>query len=240
MKLQVQTRQALGKQNQALRAQGFIPAVVYGHKVKNQNIQVGASNFNKLFERAGETSLIDLEIDEQKPVKVIVQDIQRDVVKGNITHVDFHQIREDEEITVDVELEFIGESKAVKEESGILIKSLASIKIECLPANLIHRIEVDISQLKNFGDCLYVKDLKISDKVKVLDNPDEAVVSVAEPRSEKELEELAEKPEEGKLPEGAEEEEKKGEEALEKETSVKGEAKESEVKSKDALEKDKK
>lgn len=212
LKLNAKTRIVTGKKNQVLRKQGLVPAVVYGHKIKNQNIQLNALKFDKVFATAGETSLIDLEVDEQKPVKVIVQDLARDVVKGNIIHIDFHQIREDEKLTVDVELEFVGTSKAIEEQGGILIKSLNAIKIECLPANLIHKIEVEISSLKEFGDVIYVKDLKISDKVKVQNSPDDAVVSAAAPRTDKELEALEEKPEETALPEGAEEA-KEGDEA---------------------------
>jgi len=207
LKLQAKTRESLGKKNQALRTQGFVPACVYGRKIKNQNIQLDAKTFDKIFASAGETSLIDLQVDETKPVKVIVQDIDKDPVKGDVIHIDFHQIREDEKLTVDVELELQGESKAVEAEGGILIKSLDAIKIECLPADLIHKIEVDISSLKEFGDVIYVKNLKVSEKVEVMESPDTAVVSVAAPRTEKELEALDEKPEDAELPEGAEEKE---------------------------------
>ena len=209
--LQAKTRNVLGKKNKTLRQAGLIPAVVYGHKIKNQNIKLKAQKFNKIFEEAGETSLIDLQVDNQEPVKVIIQDIQKDVLKGSIIHADFHQIREDEELTVDVGLEFVGESPAVEEKGGILVKSLDAIKIQCLPADLIHKIEVTLSVLKDFGDCIYVRNLKIPKKIKVLENSDEAVVSVAAPRTDKELEELEEKPKEGELPEGAEEEKKEGE-----------------------------
>lgn len=205
LKLQSKTRTVIGKKNKTLREQGFIPAVVYGHKIKNQNIQLNSSEFTKIFSQSGETSLIDLQIDDQKPVKVIIQDFSKNIVEDTVAHVDFHQVREDEELTVDVELEFIGESPAVKSQGGILIKSLDAIKIQCLPADLIHKIEVDISALKEFGDVIYVKDLDITEKVKILENIDEAVVSVAAPRSDKELEDLEEKPEGAELPEGAEE-----------------------------------
>ncbi len=220
-KLSAKIRTILGKKNQTLRSQGLIPAVVYGHKVKNQNILVEMSKFKKIFEQAGETSLISLEIDEQKPIKVIIQDISIAPLSGNVMHVDFHQVREDEELTVDVALEFVGESPAVKNLGGVLIKSLDAVKIQCLPADLVHKIEVDISALNNFSDIIFVKDLKISDKVKVLENPETPVVSIAEPRSEKELAELTEKPAEAALPEGAEEKPKEGEAAGEDKTDKK-------------------
>ena len=211
LKLQAKTRTVVGKKNQALREQDLIPAVVYGRNIKNQNIQLGASVFSKIFNQAGETSIIDLQISDQEPVKVIIQDVSKNAVSGAIIHIDFHQIREDEELTVEVELEFVGESPAVKEFGAVLIKSLDVIKIQCLPANLIHKIEVDISALKEFGNVIYVKDLKITEKVKVLENIDEAVVSVSAPRTDKELEDLEEKPEETELPEGAEEEDSSAE-----------------------------
>ncbi|NQU77087.1 50S ribosomal protein L25 [Candidatus Falkowbacteria bacterium] len=209
--LKAKTRTSLGKKNQALRKKGLIPACVYGHKIKNQNIELDAPTFNNIFKQAGETSLLDLQVDDKKPVKVIVQEVDHDTLKDEILHADFYQIREDEKLSVDVELEFINQSKAVEEEAGVLVKSLDTIKIQCLPADLIHKIEVDISALENFGDVIYAKDLKVTEKVEIMDSPDTAVVSVAAPRSEKELEALEEKPEDAELPEGAEEA-KEGEE----------------------------
>ncbi|MBU4332483.1 50S ribosomal protein L25 [Patescibacteria group bacterium] len=211
--LNAKTRTVLGKKNKLLREKGLIPAVVYGHKAKNQNLELKSLVFNKIFAEAGESSLIDLAIDEAKPVKVLVQDIERDSVTQNIVHVDFHQVREDEKITAETELNFIGESPAVKEAGGVLIKTLDAIKIECLPKDLLHQIDIDLGKLEQIGDIIYVRDLDIPPEVKVLENIDEPIVSIIEPRSQKELEELEEKPEEGALPEGAEEIEKAGEEA---------------------------
>lgn len=209
--LVAKTRTIFGKSNKCLREKGSIPAVVYGHKVKNQNLELEYMKFEKIFEKAGESSLIDLKVDEAPPIKVLVQDIERDPVSQNIIHVDFHQVREDEEITAAVEINFIGEAPAEKEQGGVLVKNLDAVEIQCLPKDLIHQIDVDLSRLRAIGDSIYVKDLKVPVAVKVLQRKDEPVVSVIEPRSQKELEELEEKPGEGQLPEGAGEKAVEGE-----------------------------
>ena len=96
----------------------------------------------------------------------------------------------DEEIEAKVELEFVGESPAVKELGGILIKNMDEIEVKCLPGDLPPKIEVDISRIKNFEDYIYVKDLPVSDKVELLADSENVVAMVTEPRSEEELAEL--------------------------------------------------
>ena len=208
MLLKAKKRTIFGRKVKKLRKQDLIPGVVYGHNILPQAIEVERKSFEKIFQEAGESTVIDLLIDK-KPIKVLIHDVSYDPIKDKIIHVDFYQIKEKEKVTVDVNLKFINESPAVKEKGGILIYHLTKIKIECLPKDLIHEIEVDLSKLSEIDDLIKIKDLKIPSNIKVLEEPDNVVVSVSLPKIEAEVkveekvleakpgqEKLEEKPEE--------------------------------------------
>ena len=198
--LSAQTRKETGKKVSQLRQQGKIPAVLYGHKIKPVNLAVDYLVFEKLFAIAGESTLIDLAIDDQKPVKVLVQDYQLDPESNRLIHIDFHQIRMDEKLHTEIGLKFIGEAPAVKELGGILVTNIDALEIECLPQDLVHEIEVDLSSLNNLEDSITVADLKIPKGITVLNVPDDMVVLIQPPRSEKELADLEAKPEKPEIP----------------------------------------
>jgi large subunit ribosomal protein L25 len=105
----------------------------------------------------------------------------------------------DKKIIAKIHIKFTGESLAVNVEGVVLVMSLDKLEIKCLPADLIHDLEVDLSGLKRVDDLIRVKDLKVSDKIEILSDPEEVVVSVMPPRSEKEMEKL-----EGEVEEGVE------------------------------------
>lgn len=202
--------------NQA-RAQGQIPVELYGHGQKNQHFFVNLLNLQDIYQKAGSSTLIDLVINGQEPIKTIIGEVQRDPVTNRILHVDFKQVKMDEEMQTKIPLVFVGESKAVKESGGTLIKSLEELEIACLPANLIHELEVSIDVLETFDDVIHVKDLEIPGQVSVLTNLDQVIASVtpikievkAEVKKEEEVEAEAEEGAEGK----AKKEEKVKEEA---------------------------
>ncbi|MBI3572768.1 MAG: 50S ribosomal protein L25 [Candidatus Kerfeldbacteria bacterium] len=183
-------RTLTGKQTDRLRRQGLVPAVLYGHGVKNELLQVESGTLQKVLRRAGSSSLVDLQIGHNTPVKVLIQGIQRHPTVSAVTHIDFFQVRMTEKLQTDIELHLVGESPAVKEQSGILIRTLDKLKIECLPADLVPSLDVDISQLKTFADRIHVRDLVLPSGIVTLDKPDEVVASVTPPRSEAELEAL--------------------------------------------------
>jgi large subunit ribosomal protein L25 len=194
--LKAQTRAIIGKKVQSLREKKLIPAVTYGHGVKNQNLSLEYIPFEKVYKEGGESTLIDLVVDDRKPVKVLVQEVQKDPLTDMITHVDLRQVKMTEKITIEVLLKFVGEPKAVKELGGVLVKTLDKIKVKCLPQDMAHEIEVDISSLNTFDDIIYVKDLKIPAGLELLENMNEPVINVMPPRSEEELKALEEKVEE--------------------------------------------
>lgn len=174
-----------------LRAEDLIPAVFYGHGIDSMSIQVPYSEFQRVYREAGESAIITIDIDG-KEHNALVKDVQLEDVKGTYMHIDFYAVRMDEEITAEIELTFVGESQAVKEEDGTLVKNFDAIEVTCLPGDLPTEITVDISSLKTFDDVISVKDLKVSDKVTIVQDSEETVATVAPPRSEEELEALDE------------------------------------------------
>lgn len=171
-----------------VRAEGKVPAVVYGANTEAVSVSIDTMAFNKLYEKAGESSLIDLEIDGKNEGKVLVQDVQRFPLNDRVMHVDLRRIDMNKPMTAHVEINFVGESPAVKVFGAILVKSLEEVEVKCLPKDLVSSIEVDISALANFGDHIKVGDLKLPNGIEII-NPtaDTAIVSAAAPMSDEEI-----------------------------------------------------
>lgn len=186
LELIAQTRKVKGKAVKAMRREGEIPGVVYGHGFDNLFITIPYGAFQKVYKKAGESTLIDLVIDGKK-VPVLVQDVATDALRDDFIHVDFLMVRTDEKITAEIPLKFVGESLAVKDLQGVLVRALTHVKVECFPQDLVSEILVDISPLKTFGDKIAVRDLVLSDKIRVLDRLENMVANVIEPRKEEEV-----------------------------------------------------
>lgn len=193
--LKAKIREITGKKVDQLRKEDLIPAIMYGHDVKPQNLAVNYLDFSRVYEKAGESALIELEV-EGKKANVLVHDLQNDSMSGRISHIDFFQVNMKEEVETEIPLEFVGESGAVKELGGVLIKSLDEISVKCLPADLPEKYEIDLSKLATFDDVIAVKDLQVSEKIEILSDPETIIASVQEPRSQEELESLETKVEE--------------------------------------------
>ena len=209
--LQAEPRQADDASARSLRQSGYVPAVVYGGHQDNQTIKIKKLNLSKVYEQAGEASLVDLEIGSQAPVKVLIKDIQNDPIKGDIIHADLYQVNMNEPIEVELPFKFIGEPKAVKDLGGTLIKSMESVRIKCLPGDLVDDVEVDLGVLNEFGDAIKVGDLKLPENITIIDQLTETIASAIEPQAEEETAPVeAEVPAEGE--EGKEKAAKEGEE----------------------------
>lgn len=177
----------------SVRAQGLVPGVVYGPDREPAPISVDYVTFNRLYNEAGESQLIDLAIEgEKEPVKVLIQDVQYDPIKTRITHVDFRQIRMGVEMHAAIELEFMGEAPAVKELGGTLVKTLDTVNVKCLPRDLVGSVQVDLSVLKTFDEAIHIKDLILPTGITVTDNPDTMIAKVAPPLTEDELKAMEE------------------------------------------------
>ncbi len=184
LNLKAEKREIVGKKVATLRANNKIPAVVYGHNINNINVVVNKIDLEKIMRQTSASDLIDLQVDGEPTVKVLLHEIDREPVTNQVRHVDFYQVNMKEKINTDVSLNFVGESPAVKDLSGILIKTLDKIEIECLPGDLISNLEVDLSLLKQIGDSLRVKDLVVPEKITVLTEPETTVVLVEEQKVE--------------------------------------------------------
>jgi large subunit ribosomal protein L25 len=215
LSLNVKKREVTGRGVKNLRKQNLIPAVIYGKDVAPLNLVVEYLPFSKLYKEAGESTLIDLKIDEAAPVKVLVQETQIDPRTNKFIHVDFRQIKMTEKIQVAALLKFIGEVPAVKELGGTFVCSMDEVEIECLPGDLVHEIEVDVSGLKTFEDSIQVKDLKAPPGVKILEDIEATIATIEAPLTEEELKAELETPVAEKVEEVqvAEKEKKEGEEA---------------------------
>lgn len=182
------------------RRQNEIPAVIYGKGKENVALAIPGGDFKKGYREAGHSAIVDLDIDG-KTKKVLIQEVAKDSVTENILHVDFYEVNMTEKITTTVPLKFVGDSAAVLDLNGTLITNKSEVEVECLPADLPHEIEVDLSALSDFEATIHVSDIKVSDKVEIKDEPEEVVASVEPPRSEEELAELDEPITETEMPE---------------------------------------
>lgn len=197
--LKAEKREALGREADALRQQGLIPAVIYGHKLENQNISLPEKDFWKVYAEAGTSTLVDLEIAGGKKAKAIITDIQRHPVKHNIIHVDLHQINMKEEMTAQVSLKFIGEAPAIKSVGGVLLTNLESVEVKCLPDDLPHEFTVDLSHLDKIDSHITVKDLVVPEGVKIMNHPDEFIAVIKAVKVEAEAPIVTEKEEVSKV-----------------------------------------
>lgn len=190
-------RSEIGKKAQALRSQRLIPGIVYGNNVKNQPVEVGCSEFEKVYAHAGGSNLVNLCIDNTDAVAVLIHDVQRGVRINEILHVDFYQVDMSKKLNTRIPLKFIGESKAVKGLGGILIKSATHLDVTCLPQDLVSEIVVDISKLDAFDTSIKIGDIDIPAGIEVSANASDIVAIATAPLSEDEIKKSLEgKPEE--------------------------------------------
>lgn len=186
IKLALKKRDASVKAK-TLRAKSLVPGVIYGHGTENKNVMSDYNSFHKAFKAAGESTLLDLEIEGDGTVKALVKDWQVDPLSNRYIHVDFYQVNLKEKLKTEIALNFIGESPAVKEQGGSIIKTLDSVLVECLPTDLVHSIDVDVSVLKSFDDMIAVKDLVVPPGIEILENADEVIVKIEAPMTEDQL-----------------------------------------------------
>ncbi len=199
IKLKASLREGTGKEKaKKMRESGQIPAVVYHRGESPVPVIIDDKEMRRILHSAeGENVLISLTIEKDKKKgarTVIIKEIQNDPVKRDILHVDFNEISMTEKITVEVELVAVGEPIGVKQEGGMLDHPLREVKIQCLPGDIPKHIDVDVSGLK-LNDSLHVKDIKVSDKIKILNDPELLIFQVKIHEEKVETEAAAETPE---------------------------------------------
>lgn len=205
--LKVSTRDILGKKVRFLRRKGITPVNLYGPNIESLPLQVETSLLKRLIARVGRNVLLTLRVDgDKKPKTVMIRDIQRDPLTGELLHVGFFQVEMTHRVKAEVPLLFIGEAPAAKSRRGMLLHDLTTIHVEALPGELPRNIEVDISGLEELNQAIHVRDIPVSDSIDVLNDPDQVVVRVMETRVEVEevVEEVVEELEVEVPPEEAE------------------------------------
>lgn len=210
--IEADQRSKEGQDLQKLRMSGKVPAILYGNGVENKLLTVSYSQLEKIYSQAGESSLVDVVIESQAPLKTLIQDVQRDVRTGRFVHVDFHQVSMTTKLTANIPLHYVGEAKAVKELGGIFVKNISEVEVRCLPSDLVHQIEVDISRLATFEDFIRLKDITLPSGIEIHGNVETIIALVSAPISEAELQKLSEKPVEDVTTVKVEEKKKKDDE----------------------------
>ncbi len=208
--VQANRREVIGKQVKALRRDGKLPAVIYGHGIEPTPITLDAREASKTLSSVGSSTLITIDL-EGEEYSVLVRDRQNHVLRRNLLHVDFQALSMTETVRASVTL-ILGdeEAPAVEEYGAMIITGIESLDIECLPSDLIDRIVVDISSLESIGDSILVKDLPVPEGFTIWDDPETMVVVATAPAAEEVEEEVEDLEfEEGAEPEviGEEEEE---------------------------------
>ncbi len=179
-------RTVTGKQVGQLRRAGKLPAVLYGPGVEPLPIELDAREASRLIRRVHGAQLLDLSV-EGKMHKVLLQDLQRHSIKGHFLHVDFYAVNMARPIRVRVPIRLVGSSYAVSSLSGVLVRGIAELEIECLPADLLVTVDADLGELKEIGQALYVRDLYVPKTIRVLSDPDDLVARVTYQAKEEDL-----------------------------------------------------
>jgi large subunit ribosomal protein L25 len=171
-----------------LRAAGRVPAIIYGRQSQPQNLEVNAKELEELLHHsASENVLVDLSVEsDARPKRLaLVQEIQHHPLEGNLLHVDFHEVAENEKVVVHVPLETVGEAAGVKTGGGVLEHVLFKLKVRCLPRDLPEQITLDVSHLE-LGKAIHLGEIQPPTSVEILGDKNIPVVAVARPRSEEE------------------------------------------------------
>ena len=205
--IKAEKRTVKGKQVSQLRRAGILPGVIYGHKVETQAIQMDRHTVSLQMANITPTTLVTIDVAGDK-VKTFVRDRQRDVLHGNLTHLDFLAVSMTEKMRAAVELELTGEAPVLENPIYLLNHSLNEIEIECFPQDMPERVLVDVSGIKTPEDTITIADLNLGENVTILTDHAEVIVSVGYNAAEEAgTEGIAAEPEvveKGKKPEEAE------------------------------------
>ncbi|UCC76036.1 MAG: 50S ribosomal protein L25 [Anaerolineales bacterium] len=172
-------RSVTGKAVKRLRGEGFVPAVMYGHRTEPVNLQIDEHALHRVLKAAGANRLISLSVDGLEGSKrVLVRELQRDAITHAMLHVDLYEVVMTEEITAEVPVILVGQSPLIANGEGILFQGLDTIEIECLPGDLPPNVEVGLAQLNAVDDAILVRDLDLGAAVKILSEPEDIVVKI--------------------------------------------------------------
>jgi large subunit ribosomal protein L25 len=194
--LQATRRTVTGKKVGALRRQGLLPGVMYGHHIDPTPISLDLHTSTQALAGLSRSSLVYLDLEGTEHASLI-REKQRDFIRGTLKHIDFQVVSLTEKIRAYVGIELTGLSPAVRDLNGVAVTGLDQLEVESLPQFLPERYVIDLSSLTKIGDGLYVRDLKITEEVDILSDPDEMLVIITAGTSEEEEEEELEEVEGG-------------------------------------------
>ena len=192
--LAAELREAQGKKNRKLRREGFVPAIVYGPSIEPMSVQFPYRAVEVTLMNAGGTNLIDINVNGDS-FPSLAREVQRDVVRGDILHVDFLAVDQSQRIRVEVPIVMQGESPVVAAREGILITGRSSLTLEVFPSDIRDSIAIDLSDLTEMGAEVLVRDVSFGENVTVHNDPNEMLAKIVQPaaaRAEEELDELDE------------------------------------------------
>ena len=182
--LKAEKREVTGKKVRFLRRKGLLPASIYGKGMTSLSVSLPTAETVKVFEMAGESTLIDLVMDTNERWPILFKNPQYDPVEGNLIHVDLHKVNLKGKITAEVPVEIIGESDAVK-AGNVLMEITMVIEVESLPTDLPEKFVVDISKLVAVDDAITVEQLEFDkSKVEIKNATDQVIVKIAAPKEE--------------------------------------------------------
>lgn len=173
--LKATKRDVVGKQVKALRREGKLPAVIYGRHTDPLNVNLDAHTAAIALAKLTASSLVTIDLEGTEHL-ALVREKQRDFIKNKLLHVDFLAVSLTEKLRTRVAVNFMGISLAVKDYNAVLVRNLEELEVECLPADLPERIDIDISAMKRPGEGIRVREVQVSDKVRLLADPDTMVV----------------------------------------------------------------
>lgn len=182
--LNAETRTVTGKAVRHLRQQGILPANLTGHQMAPMALQVRAADVDRMLKGFGRTTVIQLTVAALgAPRTAMLGSVQRDAISGAIKHIDFIQVDMTQKMRASITLRLVGESPAVKGNTGMALHLLNQIEVEALPDDLPEAIDVEIGGLAAVDDAIYVRDLRLPASVDILTPADEAIVRISATRA---------------------------------------------------------
>ena len=177
MKLSVKKRDIYGKKVKSLRAQWLIPAVIYGKHVQAESISCVKNDLLKIYRVAWYSTPVELTGDVDH--LVLINSLQLDPVSDEIISADFLAVSRTEKVAAKIPVVTFWESQLEKLNEGKIMLIKDEVEVEAFPQDLPSKFEVDISALHTVNDVFFVKDLKVSDKVTILDDPELPILTVS-------------------------------------------------------------
>lgn len=168
------------------RRDGQLPLVCYSKDIEPEHYTTDYQNFRRAYIKAGKSTIVSLEMDGKEVRDVLVHEVQYAPVSDDMIHVDLMAIKKGQKVTADIPLVFTGDSAAVREQAGIFTSNKDKVSVECLPKDLPHEIEVDISPITDFHISLTVADIKVPSSITILDAPEISIATVSAPRAAEE------------------------------------------------------